>query len=159
MRKDPAFVKELTDVSGGKQVKFVYPQGDVASIGFARIRGSVAGDDPDPAIMIEGPDGKHVPSGSSSARYEEQAVDYTDAFMHKNFGQTAHRRGYGNTSAPSLAEGQQPKPPATEPEPLTKPLLSGLPRYTPEEAPVGENLPSPPIIRDAPTPEGARGRQ
>lgn len=107
--------------------------------GFKAYKGSVAGEDeyrlsPD---MAELQGSTHAKSRAS--RLEEQATDYTDAFMYKNFGEKNLRRGYSN--GVSIDTGQAPE----EPLPLQSPLTGG-PKYQPDTYSHPGNLPSPPTI-------------
>jgi hypothetical protein len=168
LRKNPAlrfgFLADMQRVAGAHAVTIQKPGATTSpEVGFVRLRGSMVGQDdyPEPATAradsgsrpelaagAASPPGR--PPGaeggsekskklSAAARYEEQAVDFTDRFMKKYFGEPP-RQGYGNLF------GTEPGTPAPrEPDLLPRPTPDDqLPRYQPEQTPPSlKGLPRP----------------
>jgi hypothetical protein len=113
-------------------------------LGFSALMGSVAGEDEytpsntprDNLLSEKAPTPVSGRVVSNATRFEEQAVDFTDQFMCRNFGVTVPRRGYEN--GVDTTGLQAP----AEPLPLSSPQTCALP-YTPDNT-HPPDLPSPP---------------
>jgi hypothetical protein len=162
LRNEPEAMAEFTgklqETAGGQAVTMEAPPAEKPrDQGFARMHGSVAGQDdypaPPPKGTLQAADKVQiVHPGRGASRTEEQAVDFSDRLLMKNF-DVPLRQGYGNLfQTPKGTQAPQ------EPELLAKPLADDkLPAYKPDIPPASLGALPTPLNFGSPLPAETRG--